>query len=84
MTHRLWLKVYETKTFENEFNKGLSGVFAGYDFELSCNDAVVEVFPLQSDDKILGEAHYADLLAQVSFLKIFCKWNFRKGFEGML
>ena len=55
----------------NEFNKGLSGVFAGYDFELSCNDAVVEVFPLRSGDKILGEAHYADLLAQVSFQEVF-------------
>merc|ERR1719454_807238 len=45
---------------------GLSGVFADYDFELSCNDAVVEVFPLRSGDKILGEAHYADLLAQLN------------------
>ena len=52
------------------FNKGLTGVFAGYDFELSCNDAVVEVFPLRSGDQILGEAHYADLLAQVS-LRLF-------------
>ena len=51
----------------NEFTKGLSGVFAGYDFELSCNDAVVEVFPLQSGDNILAKAHYVDLLAQVSF-----------------
>ena len=59
------------KTFDNEFNKGLSGVFAGYDFELSCNDAVVEVFPLQSGDKILGEAHYAELLAQVSLQQVF-------------
>ena len=49
----------------------MSGVFAGYDFELSCNDAVVEVFPLQSGDKILGEAHYSDLLAQVSLQQIF-------------
>ena len=53
---------------------------AGYDFELSCNDAVVEVFPLQSDDKILGEAHYADLFAQVGFLKIFLQMEFSKGF----
>ena len=52
----------------------MSGVFAGYDFELSCNDAVVEVFPLQSGDKILGEAHYSDLLAQVSLQQIF--WFF--------
>ena len=51
----------------NEFTQGLSGVLAGYDFELSCNDAVVEVFPLQSGDNILAEAHYVDLLAQVSF-----------------
>ena len=49
----------------------MSGVFAGYDFELSCNDAVVEVFPLQSGDKILGEAHYAELLAQVSLQQVF-------------
>ena len=41
---------------------------AGYDFELSCNDAVVEVFPLQRGDKTLEETHYAALLAQVSLL----------------
>ena len=52
--------------FFYEFYKGLSGVLAGYEFELNCNGALVEVFPLQSGENILDETYYADLLAQVN------------------
>ena len=47
------------------FYEGLSGVLAGYDFELSCNGAMVEVFPLQSGENILEKSQYADLIAQL-------------------
>ena len=50
--------------------KGISGAFAGYEFDLSCNGAIVEIFPVISSSEYLEQTYYQDLVNQVSI-----KWN---------